>query len=121
MKLPRLLAEIEEVIGRDATLRFAAVCGGTRVYVPAKASADHWIVNAIGPELAHKLCAYVTVNGRGIHLEIPLMPRERSHSAEIIRLTDRGLSAREIALTLKITTRTVHRNRSQSRQRGRAQ
>jgi DNA-binding NarL/FixJ family response regulator len=105
--LSPLLQEISDVVGLEATLKFAAACGGTRVYIPARLPKEHWITEAIGRDLAPKLCAHFTYDRRGIHLDMPLYPL----ALQIQELHKSGLSAREIALKLGITQRTVHRSR----------
>lgn len=110
-QLPALLAELEGVVGRDAALKFANACGGTRVYIPAHLRAEHWLIEAIGFAAAQKLSTHFTFGRRGIHLNVPMMPR----SLQVQTLDNAGASSREIALKLGIHQRTVHRIRSKHR------
>lgn len=114
MELPELLAEVEQVVGRDAAIKFANACGGTRIYMPAQMHAQHWLAEAIGLDAACKLAAHFTFGRRGLRLDIPMMPRAIQTHA----LTDAGASSREIALKLGLHQRTVHRQRAERRNRG---
>jgi hypothetical protein len=126
------LAEIASVIGRQATLSLAEAVGGTRVYIPALATDDHWLVKAIGRELANKLCDHFSVSSekdtrRGQRIEIPNAPATgafqklrdevRNH---VGRLDQEGKSSRQIALEVGITQRAVHRFRSSAKKKSRA-
>ena len=119
--LPPVLAEIAGVIGRKAALKIAETCGGTRVYIPAKAQDDHWLIEAVGRSLADKLCRHLSVRGGGILLDIPLGPLGKHHQAQrqrdtkIGRMTDDGKSSRAIAIQLGISQRTVHEARRRLR------
>lgn len=53
--LPPRLTELVGVIGLPATLRLVEARGGTRFYVPAKASPDHWLTSLIGLEALQAL------------------------------------------------------------------
>lgn len=52
---PNDLAEIAEVIGPEAALKFARVFGGAEVYVPQKMTEHHPIAIALGHEDAARL------------------------------------------------------------------
>lgn len=121
--LPPTLTEISEVIGREAALKIAEAVGGTRVYIPGRVDGDHWLAKAVGRDLADKLCRHFCVNGtRGAHIEIPhgplastrVMTRERE--ALVVSMSEDGQSARDIALALGITQRTVYAYRTRDRQ-----
>lgn len=107
MELPGLLAEVEEVVGRDAAIKFATACGGTRIYMPVSVTSEHWLVEAIGINAAEKLAKHFSFGRRGIRLDIPMMPR----ALQVHILTEAGSSSREIALKLGIHQRTVHSRR----------
>lgn len=53
--LPPRLAQLAEVIGLAATLRLVECRGGTRVYVPENATAEHWLARIIGVPALQKL------------------------------------------------------------------
>lgn len=46
--LPPRLARLAELIGLSATLRLVEARGGTRVYVPERATGDHWLARLVG-------------------------------------------------------------------------
>jgi DNA-binding NarL/FixJ family response regulator len=113
MKLQGLLAEVENIIGTDGAIKFAVACGGTRIYIPAQVQADHWLVEAVGSDAAHKLAKHFSFDRRGIRLDVPMIPR----GMQVNTLTEAGASAREIALKLGIHQRTVHSHRRKQRRR----
>lgn len=123
--LSEQLDEIASVIGRDAMLALVAACGGTRIYIPAEPTDDHWLIDVLGRAHAEKLCAHFTVHGssrssgRGVHLEIPASIRSSYNKiqVDIGQLDDGKKSAREIALEAGVTQRTVHRHRRARRQK----
>lgn len=74
--LPGVLATIAEVAGRGAALQVAAAKGGSeKVYVPnpARLRDDHWLVTAVGLEVACKIAAAIG----GGRVDIPLGPFAR--------------------------------------------
>lgn len=107
IELPGLLAEIEELIGRHSAIKFAAACGGTRIYMPAHVAHDHWMVGAIGIGAARVLSSHFADRSHGLSLDIPKIPI----AIRIAELDRTGASSSEIALQLGIHQRTVHRNR----------
>jgi len=110
MKLLGLLAEFEQIVGRDKAIKLAMVCGGTSVYMPKNVHPEHWIAQAIGIDAARTLTAHFKY---GANLTVPTAPR----AIRIQALTEAGASAREIALTLHIHQRTVHRARQRGKHR----
>ncbi|WP_316200424.1 MULTISPECIES: helix-turn-helix domain-containing protein [unclassified Bradyrhizobium] len=125
--LPAALQEIADVAGEAAALKIAAQHGGRRVYFPSTDkligdSCEHyWLVECVGLELARKICEHFQVDGRGQRIEIPLHVggtyRQfiRSITKRVHELEDEGKSSAEIARTLGLTQRTVHRHRSRHR------
>ncbi|WP_072381539.1 helix-turn-helix domain-containing protein [Novosphingobium sp. NDB2Meth1] len=99
----RVLDEIAEVIGEEATWRLAEEFGGERLYVPRSPSTDPRIAKAIGQELTEKLCD--TFYRLTISIPIRLITARRV--AEMVRQGDK--SNREIARALHITERQVYR------------
>lgn len=55
LPLPESARLIEELVGRDATLRLASLAKHRKFYVPHNIPDDHWIVMAIGREATTKL------------------------------------------------------------------
>lgn len=123
-KLPEVLAEIASVVGEIAALKIAARKGGTRVYMPAVVTKAHWLTAEVGFDAARKLCDHFAVAGgkRGVHIEIPMhvggtyKQFMRAISERIHKLdTDEHASSAQIARTLGVTQRTVHRHRGRHR------
>lgn len=120
--LPALLQEIADVVGEAAALAIASRAGGTRIYLPAQASDDHWLVQAVGRAAADKLCHHFAVDGRGQRLDIPLHVggtfRQLTRAiAEAVHKMDDGTeaSSQQIARRFGVTQRTVHRHRARHR------
>jgi hypothetical protein len=122
-KLPGVLQEIAEVVGEAAAIAIASRAGGTRIYIPATLTMDHWLVQAIGAGPAMKLCAHFGVDERrGQRIDIPL--HVGGTYSQVIRAIAERVhkldandteSARTIARKLGITDRSVHRHRARHR------
>ena len=91
--------------------------GGQSVVIPTKLRPCHWLVKAIGFELAHRLSDHFTSGHRRQSLTIPLGPvskylaeRER-RAAAMAAVVDRGGSANEIAVAGGVTSRSARRFR----------
>lgn len=117
-KLPGILANIADVIGEDGALALAAASGGTRIHIPARVRSDHWLARTVGIGAARKLSRYFAVGGgrnaqgRGASVEIPMAKHRRI--ADVA--STEGLSARQAALRVGVTARTIHRHRAQQRE-----
>jgi len=120
-RLPGILGEIAELVGEPTAVLLAARVGGQRVYIPAKVSDGHWLVDCVGREKADRICRHFAVDGRGQRLDVPLAaagayPQLRRAIAKRVHDLDRdGASARTIAAEVRITTRAVHRHRAAHR------
>ncbi len=122
-KLPGVLAEIADVAGEAAAFSIASAKGGTRIYVPARIDADHWLVETVGLAAAQKICKHFAVDHvRGQDIEIPLYVggtfrqllrkvAQRVHELD----QDDDASESSIARILGITGRTVRRHRARHR------
>ncbi|ETR79276.1 hypothetical protein X566_01360 [Afipia sp. P52-10] len=122
-KLPGVLAEIADLVGEANAILIAAHAGGTRVYFPARADDNHWLVSCIGRHNADILCSHFAVDGRrGQRVDIPLYVggtyrqvmraiHERMHKLD----RDDNLSSAEIARQAGVTQRSVHRYRARHR------
>lgn len=102
--LPGVLAQIEEVVGREAALDLALALGGTPLYVPN--------ANRLSP--THRLCAAVGIDAARLiaehhHGEILDIPLARRPLARHLSL--RGWSTGDIARRLNIALKTVRRYR----------
>lgn len=105
--LPDTLAQVAEVIQLPATLRLVEHFGGSRVYVPMKASQGHPLIRLIGASRASALCA--RFGGQHINVAHLVHRQLRTRDEEIQRGRASGLSARELARRFGISERQVYR------------
>ncbi|MBA4050959.1 MAG: hypothetical protein C0472_03570 [Erythrobacter sp.] len=120
--LPGVLAEIEEVAGRQAALTIAASNGGLTKGFPSpslleqspESYANNWLVQCVGHELALKIVSEIfPAGGRA---EIPTA----SHAIrrEFILGNAHQLSVSEMATLLEMTERGVRRIKASLREEG---
>jgi transposase-like protein len=107
--LPPLLAEIAEGAGLAAALKLGQDKANKRVYIPAVATADHWLTQLVGLDAAAWICQRYA----GDRLLIPptLVGQARWRRDTIIRMTDEGGTVMEIAASIGIARSTVQRTR----------
>jgi len=117
--LPEVLAEIAGVCGLDSALALARARGGTRVYIPASADRDHWLVRAVGQPAADAICRHYRIRDGncGCWVMLPLGPR--GALVEIRAMVDRmiaeGRPSSEIAMASGYSLRGVERRRARFR------
>lgn len=124
-RLPGILAEIADIAGEPAAVLLSARMGGQRVYIPAKVSDDHWLVDCLGREKADLICRHFSHGERyGVHIDVPMAGSgaysqlRRTIAKRVHDLDRAGASARQIAGEVRITTRAVHRHRAAHRGQG---
>lgn len=100
-----LLTELEEVMGRDATIRLVARRGGQRIYVPDSIHPDHDLAVILGEEAAAALCA--RWGGEAFNLPIGHKFLLEARRERIKQLRDQGKSLNEIAGLMGCCRRTV--------------
>ena len=113
--LPKSMIEMVQHIGLKATLTLVELRGGVFVFVPNKASSDHWLVEHIGLDALEKLvCEY-----QGLKIEIP-----RCHAAlramkeqAIMAESQSGVSNTELARKYGYTDRGIRMLRRRVEQR----
>lgn len=113
--LPGVLDDIARVAGEEAALLIAKARGGTRIYVPAKPDADHWLTKLVGQEQAHAIADELTCGIGGLRIDLPSGPRNMAvqRRAEVDRLIrEDEKSERDIALATGYTTRGVRKRRA---------
>ncbi|MCP1375370.1 hypothetical protein [Dyella lutea] len=103
--LPPRLAELAELIGLPATLRLVEARGGTRVYVPDTASADHWLVPLIGLPALQQLVAHRP--REYLELDRAAAALRAARDRKIIADHAAGASTTKIALECRLTQRQV--------------
>lgn len=117
-----MLSEIADAAGEPAAIALAAQVGGTRVYIPAKVSDKHWLVQCVGRRAADLICSHYAVAGkRGTRVDIPLAgggayPQlRRAIARRVHQLDQEGKSSREIARVAGLSQRAVHAHRARHR------
>lgn len=109
--LPPLLAEIAEVTSLDAALALAERRGGSRISIPAKMQADHWIAQTIGIAHASALAEHFRGGNGGAQLDLPVGLASQARK-RIDALLDQGVSADQIAAQLRVHRTTVFRRKA---------
>jgi len=114
MKLPGVLAQIANVAGEEAALAIAEARGGTRVYIPPKPDADHWMSRLVGHEAALAIGEELTGGFAGLPVDMPLGPAGLAAAARarIDAMIAEGKSESYIARATGYTTRAVRRRRA---------
>lgn len=101
---PNTLRDLALLVGRDATLRLAHVCGGLdRVYIPRVPTSSHAWKSVLGDEAWSRV---VDAYG-GQRLDLPRGCFLNVRKREIITLAEQGVPHRQIALQVHVTERYV--------------
>jgi len=113
--LPAVLRGLADGCGIVAALALAKLLGGTRLKVPRRAREDHPVSQACG----HEALEWLVANHGGCAIDIPFGPHHQYKmlGATVALMTANGASARDIALKLGVTDRTVREWRRQLRER----
>ena len=101
--LPGVLAEIEELVGREKALDLALALGGQSIHVPRaeNMASDHPLAVALGGH-----AATVARRHAGECLYVPMARREL-----VVHLTAEGKGTADIAAILRISKSAVRRYR----------
>jgi len=98
-------------------LRLARAKGGTEVYIPAKLTPRHWLIETVGEEAARKICAHYV---SGVHLMLPLGPtgqialfKQSMLAAD--RMIAEGQPASKIARATGFTVRSIRRRKARQK------
>ncbi|PIE13807.1 MAG: hypothetical protein CSA70_03570 [Rhodobacterales bacterium] len=115
--LPPLLNEIADVAGLDAALAMADARGGSRISIPARVGANHWLVETVGKDAADKICAHFRTGADGQMgkvLDLPLRPDLdlAKRRKKIDQMIERGVSADKIAVATRTHRTTVFRRKA---------
>lgn len=99
LPLPGVLAEIEEIAGREAAIGVAMHFGGESIHVPRpeKIAPDHPLVLVVGSAAAR-----IAARHAGERIYVPLARR-----VLVQHLSNLGHDTKEIALRLRISRSTV--------------
>jgi len=132
LPLPGVLAEIEDVAGRDAALMLASEKGGTEIYLPSPRSLadDHWLVVMLGRAVAEGICAHFRMHtprdhrgkgrehkGGGVRVNVP-RATQITRRLQVRWMHLAGVSATKIARELGISVRAVTKTRAALRAAG---
>ncbi|QFR32402.1 hypothetical protein [Ancylobacter sp. TS-1] len=123
-----VFAEIVGVIGLPAAVKLADARGGTKITIPSRVSASHWLVEIIGREAADQLCAHYRTLApegweRGTVLDMPRGPTGTLHQAlgrarrQMAEALEAGQTAADAARVSGMTRRTAFRMRRRERDR----
>jgi len=116
--LPGVLGDIARAAGEEAALSIAQKFGGTRVYIPSKPRADHWLCGLVGEEAAQAIGDELTggfIGGARIDLPIGPAGHQETARAKVDRMIKDGASERDIALASRYTTRGVRKRKAKLR------
>lgn len=105
--LPLGLQQLSRVIGLGAAMKLADRYPGLTIYVPEKATDQHYLAMLIGAPAMEKLC----INFGPGKLLVPKLDRilQQLKRRLVLDLREQGYSARDIALALNYTERHVLR------------
>lgn len=114
LHLPEVLAEIAAATSFAVAMKVAAEVGGTRVYIPSRPAAGHWLSALVGHDQALKIGAALAPSQTGLFFIIPLGPfgSRVSRWRRMKELIDSNLTKREIARAIGCHERTVQFHRS---------
>lgn len=103
--LPPRLAELAGIVGLPATLRLVECRGGTKIYVPDRATDGHWLARIIGLAALQKL---VSARGRDtLEVDRAAAAVRAARDREIIARHDAGTSTAALALDCGLTQRQI--------------
>ena len=88
--LPPVLAEIADIAGLDAAMALAEARGGQRVFIPASAGPDHWLVRTVGETAASLICEHYRGGTNGETIDVPAGPASsyRKQARKIRQMID---------------------------------
>jgi hypothetical protein len=112
--LPHLLREMADAHGLETALAFARRFGGRYLYLPAQATPEHRVAQAVGIDV---LAWLIEHNDRLARIVVPRGPNDdrAQRLAAVGEMTAKGASADAIAEALSMHVRDVHRARGRLR------
>lgn len=109
-RLPGIAAEIEEIIGLEATVNLLRARGGCQVSIPVRADGS-MLAGIIGVRATEALIRHL---GPGkITLPCASMRGAGARKAQAMRMLRAGASLQEVALACDLHTRTVSNYRAE--------
>lgn len=111
--LPGVLFEIAEATSYEIAMKLAAAVGGTRVYIPARPAAEHWLCKIVSHQDALAIGAALAPRGLDIIIPMGRYSSRPSRWRRMKALIDTKLPKREIARAVSVHERTVQRHINQ--------
>jgi FixJ family two-component response regulator len=117
LPLPEVLAHIAAATDTETALKIASARGGTRVFIPARPTPDHWLTLLVGQARAAAICNALVAAQGGTDVLIPMGPdaSQRRRWQRMKDLIDAQLPKRQIARACGVHERTVQAHRNGSR------
>jgi len=113
--LPSRIADLVDVVGPKAALTIVELRGGARLYVPSKATAEHWLAEHIGIEALQQLSKIY--GGEWMEVDRCAALLRAAFEAKVVAEFDRGASNCELALRYGYTERGIRKLRRRVEER----
>lgn len=115
------MTSVATLLGPVHAATLSRIAGGTALVVPVDLHASTHNSGALRDRVGDELFALLVFHFGGTRIYVPqatdrrTLKRSAITSGQVDQLTEAGCSAREIALRLKTTERTVYRLRAKTR------
>lgn len=104
--LPESLVEVRDVIGMDNALKLVTNCGGTRIFVPKRITAQHRLANLLGLKAARELSRHF--GGESISVVRGAQALRVLRDKEILTRYSKGARVAELARYFSLTERRIY-------------
>ncbi len=103
--LPTGIHDIADALSRESMIAVLEQFGGRRMWVPMKASDDHFLAQLIGLDQLEQLCAVCA----GVSMYVPRLAKARARwrHHRVVHLYREGVAPDQIATRCEISDRTV--------------
>ncbi|MBF0107597.1 MAG: DNA transposition protein [Magnetococcales bacterium] len=105
-RFPESLKEIREAIGLENTLKLVTNCGGTRIFVPKRISAQHRLANLLGLKAARQLSRRFGGESLTVVRGAPALRNLRNR--EIVAKYNNGVRVADLARSYALTERRIY-------------
>ncbi|MBF0147228.1 MAG: hypothetical protein HQL84_13825 [Magnetococcales bacterium] len=105
-RFPESLKEIRDAIGLDNTLKLVTNCGGTRIFIPKRISAQHRLANLLGLKAARQLSRRFGGESLSVVRGAPALRALRNK--EIIDQYNKGARVADLARSHALTERRIY-------------
>lgn len=110
LNLPPVLRTIADAAGLTVALKIAQARGGTRVYVPHRVRAGHWLAELVGLDAAQRVAKLYP--GENIDIPLGLTGSVQNARRTARQALDEGASVAQAARASGLTERTIYNLRS---------